>query len=85
RIYDAVNDIVVGVNESRMLRWLIRSRQKKGIKARYEAEGGPPLSKAEEKAPASADPPDSTVAAPPTAAPAPPAATPAPTPPGDGP
>ena len=76
RIYDAVNDIVVGVNESRMLRWLIRSRQKKGIKARYEAEGGPPLSKAEEKAPASADPPDATGAAPPTAGPAPTAAPP---------
>jgi len=74
RIYDAVNDIVVGVNESRMLRWLIRSRQKKGIKARYEAEGGPPLSKAEETAPASADPPDATGAAPATAVPAPTAA-----------
>lgn len=34
-IYDAVNDIVVGVNESRMLRWLIRNRQKAGIKKRY--------------------------------------------------
>jgi phospholipid/cholesterol/gamma-HCH transport system substrate-binding protein len=43
QIYEAVNDIVVGVNESRMLRWLIRNRQKKGIKTRYQAEGGPPL------------------------------------------
>jgi phospholipid/cholesterol/gamma-HCH transport system substrate-binding protein len=41
RIYDAVNDIVVGVKDSKMLRWLIRNRQKKGIKSRYEAEGGP--------------------------------------------
>lgn len=74
RIYDAVNHIIIGVNESRMLRWLIRNRQKKGIKARYEAEGGPPLSKSEEEtpeAPAPAATPG-TGGAPPTASPAPP-------------
>jgi len=36
KIYDAVDDIIVGVNESRFLRWLIRNRQKKGIEKRYE-------------------------------------------------
>jgi phospholipid/cholesterol/gamma-HCH transport system substrate-binding protein len=36
QIYDAVNDIVVGVNESRLLRWLLRNRQKAGIEKRYE-------------------------------------------------
>lgn len=36
KVYDAVNDIIVGVNESRFLRWLIRNRQKKGIEKRYE-------------------------------------------------
>ena len=36
QIYEAVNDILVGVNESRILRWLIRNRQKKGIEKRYE-------------------------------------------------
>lgn len=36
QIYDAVNDIVIGVNESRILRWLIRNRQKKGIEKRYD-------------------------------------------------
>lgn len=36
QIYDAVNDIIIGVNESRLLRWLIRSRQKKGIERRYK-------------------------------------------------
>jgi phospholipid/cholesterol/gamma-HCH transport system substrate-binding protein len=36
KIYDAVNDILVGVNDSRFLRWLIRNRQKKGIERRYE-------------------------------------------------
>lgn len=34
-MYDAMNDIVVGINESKMLRWLIRNRQKAGIKKRY--------------------------------------------------
>jgi hypothetical protein len=36
QIYDAVNDIVIGVEESKLLRWLIRNRQKAGIKKRYE-------------------------------------------------
>lgn len=36
QIYQAVNDIIIGVNESRVLRWLIRNRQKKGIEQRYE-------------------------------------------------
>ena len=52
QIYDSVNDILVGVNESRMLRWLIRNRQKAGIKKRYQdavqLPGAPP---AEEPAP----------------------------------
>jgi phospholipid/cholesterol/gamma-HCH transport system substrate-binding protein len=49
QIYDAVNDVIIGVNESRLLRWLIRNRQKAGIEKRYEdtkkaieAEGGTP-------------------------------------------
>ena len=42
-VYQAVNDIIVGVNESSLLRWLIRNRQKKGIEQRYDAvqEGSP--------------------------------------------
>jgi phospholipid/cholesterol/gamma-HCH transport system substrate-binding protein len=36
QIYEAVNDILIGVNESWMLRWLIRNRQKAGIKQRFE-------------------------------------------------
>lgn len=35
-LYEALNDIVVGINESRMLRWLIRNRQKAGIEKRYD-------------------------------------------------
>lgn len=54
QIYEAVNDIIIGINESRILRWLIRNRQKKGIEKRYddtkkeiEEQGGtpPPLDK----------------------------------------
>jgi phospholipid/cholesterol/gamma-HCH transport system substrate-binding protein len=37
-VYEAMQDILVGIDESRMLRWLIRNRQKKGIAKRYEAE-----------------------------------------------
>ncbi|MEM9554659.1 MAG: MlaD family protein [Acidobacteriota bacterium] len=36
-VYEAVQDVLVGINESRMLRWLIRNRQRKGIEVRYEA------------------------------------------------
>jgi phospholipid/cholesterol/gamma-HCH transport system substrate-binding protein len=36
QIYDAVNDIIIGVNESRILRWLIRNRQNKGVHKRYD-------------------------------------------------
>jgi len=42
-IYNALNDVIVGVNQSRMLRWLIQNRQKAGIKKRYDdATGGNP-------------------------------------------
>ena len=35
-LYEAINDIVVGINDSKMLRWLIRNRQKQGIQKRYK-------------------------------------------------
>ncbi len=41
-VYDAVSDILIGINESRMLRWLIRNRQKAGIRERYEDAQGHP-------------------------------------------
>lgn len=51
-IYDAVNDVIIGVNESRILRWLVRNRQKKGIETRYEeATGG-------QEPPAESEPPE---------------------------
>lgn len=36
-VYEAINDILIGINESRMLRWLIRNRQAAGIETRYDA------------------------------------------------
>jgi phospholipid/cholesterol/gamma-HCH transport system substrate-binding protein len=38
RVYEAINDVIVGVDESKTLRWLVRKSQKKGIEVRYEAE-----------------------------------------------
>jgi phospholipid/cholesterol/gamma-HCH transport system substrate-binding protein len=35
-IYESVNDILIGINESKLLRWLVRSRQQSGIEQRYE-------------------------------------------------
>ena len=35
-VYEALQDVVIGVNESRLLRWLIRNRQKAGIRKRYQ-------------------------------------------------
>jgi phospholipid/cholesterol/gamma-HCH transport system substrate-binding protein len=34
-IFDAANHLVVGIDESRLLRWLIRDRQRSGIRKRY--------------------------------------------------
>lgn len=37
-VAEALDDILVGVNESRLLRWLVRNRQKAGIAQRFAAE-----------------------------------------------
>jgi len=37
-VYESINDILIGINESKMLRWLIRNRQEKGIEKRYDTE-----------------------------------------------
>jgi phospholipid/cholesterol/gamma-HCH transport system substrate-binding protein len=54
-IYESINDILIGINESKLLRWLIRNRQEKGIERRIETE---------QKAPA--PPPPTTTTAPAT-------------------
>ena len=40
-VYESINDILIGINESKLLRWLIRNRQQAGIEKRVEeaAEG----------------------------------------------
>ena len=35
-VYEAVDDILVGVEESKFLSWLVQNRQKKGIEVRYD-------------------------------------------------
>lgn len=37
-LFDAASDVVVGINDSKLLRWLIRNRQKRGIQERYDRE-----------------------------------------------
>jgi phospholipid/cholesterol/gamma-HCH transport system substrate-binding protein len=40
-VYESVNDILIGINESKLLRWLIRNRQQSGIQKRYDTESKP--------------------------------------------
>jgi hypothetical protein len=35
-LYESINDVLIGINESRLLRWLIRNRQQAGIDRRYD-------------------------------------------------
>ncbi|MEO8380841.1 MAG: MlaD family protein [Acidobacteriota bacterium] len=45
-VYESVNDILIGINESKLLRWLIRNRQQSGIDKRVQEQqkipGTPP-------------------------------------------
>lgn len=55
-VYESINDILIGINESKMLRWLIRNRQERGIEKRVETEQKtppPPPATKSEVAPAS--------------------------------
>jgi hypothetical protein len=90
QVYEAVNDILIGVNESRLLRWLIRNRQKKGIETRYEetkkaieAQGGtvPPLDAGPDATTKPAEEPEAPPEPPPAAEETPPAEPPPPSPP----
>jgi len=42
-VYESINDILIGINESKLLRWLIRNRQERGIEKRVETEQKTPL------------------------------------------
>ncbi|HXA16659.1 MAG TPA: MlaD family protein [Thermoanaerobaculia bacterium] len=41
-VYESVNDILIGINESKLLRWLIRNRQQSGIQKRYDTDSSKP-------------------------------------------
>src|SRR5437660_3908197 len=41
-VYESVNDILIRINESKLLRWLIRNRQQSGIQKRYDTESAKP-------------------------------------------
>src|SRR6476469_2498609 len=41
-VYESVNDVLIGINESKLLRWLIRNRQQSGIQKRYDTESSKP-------------------------------------------
>ena len=56
-VYESINDILIGINESKLLRWLIRNRQQSGIQKRYNEE--------QKTAPATPPPPPPSVPAPP--------------------
>lgn len=42
-VYESINDILIGINESKLLRWLVRNRQQAGIEKRYDQEKNAPL------------------------------------------
>jgi phospholipid/cholesterol/gamma-HCH transport system substrate-binding protein len=58
-IFDAANHLVIGIDESKLLRWLVRNRQRAGIKKAYDQES------AKSPAPAAGDDGSSPPAPPP--------------------
>ncbi len=38
QVYEAINDVIIGIEESKLLRWLVRNRQRAGFEKRYEEE-----------------------------------------------
>ncbi|MDP9191975.1 MAG: MlaD family protein [Acidobacteriota bacterium] len=69
-VYESVNDILIGINESKLLRWLIRSRQQAGIEKRVEEQqkvpGTTPVEEVTPVDPTPAPPPDEIAPVPPT-------------------
>lgn len=87
-VYESINDILIGINESKLLRWLIRNRQQSGIDKRYNEQqrpspGAPPTPRSDRSAPPASEPaippvppaPAAPIAAQPSVEPAVPAAT----------
>jgi phospholipid/cholesterol/gamma-HCH transport system substrate-binding protein len=68
-MYESINDILIGINESKLLRWLIRSRQQSGIEKRVQERQKVPGTT---PAPPAAPPIDATPVPPEDVLPAPP-------------
>jgi hypothetical protein len=64
-VYESVNDILIGINESKLLRWLIRNRQQSGIQKRYDTESSKPAPAAPPPPVTTTNPTTKTQAAPP--------------------
>jgi phospholipid/cholesterol/gamma-HCH transport system substrate-binding protein len=64
-VYESVNDILIGINESKLLRWLIRSRQQAGIEKRVEEQKKAPATEVPQTDPAP-PPPQELEPVPPT-------------------
>jgi phospholipid/cholesterol/gamma-HCH transport system substrate-binding protein len=73
-IYESINDILIGINESKLLRWLVRSRQQSGIEKRAQelqkVPGVPPPPTDTATPPDVAVPPNDTLQPPPEPPPA---------------
>lgn len=74
-IYESINDILIGINESKLLRWLIRNRQQKGIEQRYNTEQPATGTQPPQPPPATSTSPKSETSSPPDVPPLPPATT----------
>ena len=79
-VYDAINDVIVGVNRSPMLRWLIQNRQKAGIKQRYQDATAGGSRQQPASTPGKTPPPASLQPLPPTSPTVPPPSPPSPPP-----
>ena len=60
-IFDAAHHLVVGIDESALLRWLVRNRQRSGIRKRYTVESGKPPNEAPAELEDLEAPPDGAV------------------------
>jgi phospholipid/cholesterol/gamma-HCH transport system substrate-binding protein len=66
-VYESINDILIGINESKLLRWLIRNRQQSGIQKRYDSDRKNPPAAAPELSSPTTPPPGPMPEPPPSA------------------
>jgi len=66
-VYESINDILIGINESKMLRWLVRNRQQSGIEKRVQEQQKAPPEVPPPPPPATTPTPEEPPSIPPTA------------------